>query len=314
MQINNKENYIQFVEKNKKNLPIYFHTEWLNAVCGESWFGLVYKNKAGLVEAIMPLPFKKVFNKLIFSMPKQTQFLGIWFGFNFELTNFKRYAKEQAIINYFISIMPSFLIFKIRFSPSFINHQPFYWKGFKQTNQYSYVLEDIKNHELLFNTFKGSVRSDIRKAGKILKIVESENVEEFYNINKLSFERQNIKIKYSFNLVCRIDDYLKGINQRKILLAKDENDEIHAVLYLIWDKQKAYYLWGGANPKLRNSNAQSYLLWAAIKEASKHVNVFDFEGSMIENIATVFKKFNAKAVPYYRIYKANNYFLKMREY
>lgn len=313
MRLDNKNEYISFVNDNKERVPIYFHPEWLNAVCGNLWAVLIYKNKANKIEAIMPLPYIIKFGKIIFTMPKQTQFLGIWFDINQDVLNHKRYSKEQEIIDSFIPRIPRFLLFKLRFSPKFINSQAFQWHGFKQTNQYSYALENIKDHDQLFKSFKGSVRTDIRKAEKIIVIEETENLKTFYEINSLSFKRQKMDIKYSFELVENIDKYLKKINRRKILLARDKEGNIHAVLYMIFDNDTAYYLWGGANPNLRSSNAQNYLLWEAIKIASERVNVFDFEGSMIKNVALVYRKYNAKIVPYYRIYKTNNFLLKYRE-
>ena len=82
---------------------------------------------------------------------------------------------------------------------------------------------------------------------------------------------------------------------------------------MIFDKDIAYYLWGGANPEFRSSQAQNYLLWEAIKLASERVSVFDFEGSMIQNVALVYRKFNSIITPYYRISKVNNLLLKIRE-
>ena len=308
-----KENYISFVNSNKTAVPIYFHPEWLNAVCGNNWMALTYKNKSDKVEAIMPLPFRYFLGKLVISMPKQTQYLGIWFAKKDDLLCHKNYSRQREIINYFIKLIPKFSMFKIRFSPEFINAQPFIWGGFKQTNQYSYFLKNIKDHKLLFKSFKGSVRSNIRKAEGIVDIVEVDDIKTFYHINSLSFKRQNMDIKYSFELVEKIDNYLKSINRRKILFAKDKDDNIHAVLYLLIDNNAAYYLWGGANPDLRSSNAQNYLLWEAIKLASKEVDVFDFEGSMIKNVALVYENFNAQIIPYSRIYKANNLLLRYRE-
>ena len=308
-----KEDYILFVNQNKDKIPIYFHPEWLNAVCGNFWIALVYKNNANKVEAIMPLPFKKIFGKVIFVMPKQTQFLGVWFDLNETVLNHKRYSLEQKVIDYFIKKIPKFSLFKIRFSSSFINSQPFNWSGFKQTNQYSYQLRNITNHDELFKSFKNNLRSDIRKAEKIVTIEETEDIKTFYEINSLSFKRQGIDIKYSFELVKQIDDYLKKMDRRKILIAKDNEGNIHAVLFMIFDNDIAYYLWGGANPEFRSSQAQNYLLWEAIKLASERVSVFDFEGSMIQNIAQVYRKFNPIITPYYRIYKANNLLLKIRE-
>lgn len=308
-----KKKYIYFVSQNKDKVPLYFHPEWLDAVCENSWTALVYENKMNVIQAIMPLPYKKIFGNILFLMPKQTQFLGIWFETKENSRNYERYSFEQKVISSFIKRIPKFLMFKIRFSPDFINSQPFNWSGFKQTNQYSYRLNKIDNHNELFKSFKGNLRRNIRKAEKIVRIEETEDLKTFYEINKLTFQRQNIKIKYSFELVKKVDDYLNKNKLRKILLAKDNQDNVHAVLYMIFDKDIAYYLWGGANPKFKSSQAQNYLLWEAIKLASKKVKVFDFEGSMIQNIAEVYRKFNSTIVPYYRISKVNNIILKIRE-
>jgi len=306
----NTKEYIQFVNVNKSSIPVFYHPEWLNAVSDNSWLGLVYKNKGGDIEAIMPIPYIKKFGKLLIKMPKQTQFLGIWLKNNYD-RNFKNYDTQQKVIDYFITQIPKNSFYQIRFDPKLKNIQPFLWHGYKQTTQYSYVLNNIKNHETLYMSFKGSVRTDLKKAEKIVEIIISDDIESFYSVNKLSFQRQNMDIKYSFELVNKIDTYLKKNNQRRILFAKDKNGNIHAVLYLFWDYEKAYYLWGGADPEYRNSNAQTLLLWEAIKIASKHVDSFDFEGSMIQGVAKAFRKFNAEAVPYHRIYKTKNIFLKI---
>lgn len=308
-----KEEYILFVNQNRDRVPIYFHPEWLNAVCGDSWVALVYKNSSKIVEAIMPLPYKKILGKPLFLMPKQTQFLGLWYDLKENVLTHKRFSFEQKVIDSFIERIPKFVMFKIRFSPDFINSQPFTWAGFKQTNQYSYQLRDIKNHDKLFSLFKNTLRTDIRKAEQIIKIEETDDIRTFYRINTLTFKRQGIKNKYSFELVSKVDDYLKKIDRRKILVAKDNQGNIHAVLYMIFDRHIAYYLWGGANPEFRSSQAQNYLLWEAIKLASEKVNVFDFEGSMIKNIAIVYRKFNSTIIPYYRISKVNNLLLRIKE-
>jgi lipid II:glycine glycyltransferase (peptidoglycan interpeptide bridge formation enzyme) len=308
-----KTDYITFVNKNKEMIPVYFHPDWLNAVCGNNWIALVYKNKQNIIEAIMPLPYRRFFGKIIFTMPKQTQFLGIWYNIdNFQLY-YKQYSKEQEILEAFIARLPKFIMFQLRFSPNFVNSQPFHWQGFKQTNQYSFVLKNIKKHELIFKSFKGNTRTSIRKAEKIVTIEETDDIKTFYEINSLSFKRQQMDIKYSFDLVKKVDDYLTKIDRRKILFAKDEEGKIHAVMYMFYDQGIAYYLWGGANPDLRSSNAQNYLLWEAIKIASERVDTFDFEGSMIKNVASVYKNFNAAIVPYYKIYKTNNFLLKYRQ-
>jgi len=298
----NKKEYILFVNENKDVIPIFFHPEWLDVVC-EKWTGLVYKENNNV--AIFPIPMEKYYYFFnLIRMPKQTPFLGVWF-LKDEKSNYKRNDIEEKIINDLLTHIPKFNFFNIRFSTNFTNHQPFYWKGFQQTTQYTYILEGIKDLNKTFNEFKGNVRTDIRKAEKLVKVEEIEDIELFYKINMKSFERQGIREKYSLSYVKKIDELLKSREQRKILIAKDDNNNIHAVLYLLIDFDRAYYLWGGADPKFRNSAAQILLLWEAIKKSSEFVDIFDFEGSMLPLVAKVFRKFNAIATPYHRIYKKN---------
>ena len=59
-----KKDYILFVNQNKDKVPLYFHPEWLDAVCENLWIALVYKNKSNKVEAIMPYLIRKNLVKL----------------------------------------------------------------------------------------------------------------------------------------------------------------------------------------------------------------------------------------------------------
>ena len=63
----------------------------------------------------------------------------------------------------------------------------------------------------------------------------------------------------------------------------------------------AYYLMGGGDPELRNSGATSLVLWEAICRQPEIVEVFDFEGSMIEPIERFCRAFGAVQTPYFRV-------------
>jgi hypothetical protein len=88
---------------------------------------------------------------------------------------------------------------------------------------------------------------------------------------------------------------------RYMLFAEDSEGRIHSALYVVVDATSAYYLLGGADPQYRNSGAQNFLLWEAIRLASSRGLMFNFEGSMIEAIEKVFRGFGARQVPYLHI-------------
>ena len=51
--------------------------------------GMSFKNKDGEIDAIMPLPYKNIFGFKLYTMPKQTQQLGVWIKENNDINNNK---------------------------------------------------------------------------------------------------------------------------------------------------------------------------------------------------------------------------------
>lgn len=86
-------------------------------------------------------------------------------------------------------------------------------------------------------------------------------------------------------------------------MARDEHNNIHAAVYIVWDNDSAYYLMGGGDPALRNSGATSLCLWEAIQFASTVSKKFDLEGSMLEPVERFFRGFGTVQKPYFKISK-----------
>ncbi|QPT41279.1 GNAT family N-acetyltransferase [Oligella ureolytica] len=95
-----------------------------------------------------------------------------------------------------------------------------------------------------------------------------------------------------------------------MFIAEDEQGRHHAGVYLIWDDNTAYYLMGGGDPDLRNSDATSLCMWEAIQFAATVTKNFDFEGSMIEPVERFFRGFGAVQTPYFSISKTNSKLIK----
>ena len=103
-----------------------------------------------------------------------------------------------------------------------------------------------------------------------------------------------------------IDAAVKKHNAGIKLGAYDEQKELIAASYLVWDQDKAYYLIAGDNDKGRESSASHRLCREAMNIAfeEKQLKQFDFCGSMIESISEVRRQFGARIVPLMKIYKA----------
>ena len=153
--------------------------------------------------------------------------------------------------------------------------------------------------------------SIIAKAEKEITVTESDDIELFYKINALSFKRQDKKVPYSLTYVKQIDEACKNNNCRKILLAKDADNNIHAAIYIVWDIHSAYYLMGGADESFKNSGAYSLLLWQAIKAAASLSKQFNFCGSMLPTVERFFRSFGGEQTPYLHLKKVNSKALKL---
>jgi lipid II:glycine glycyltransferase (peptidoglycan interpeptide bridge formation enzyme) len=310
--LNNIEKYRKFCLA-ENDIPIFSQDWWLDAVCGKTNWDVILIEKDNEIIASMPYFLTKKFVFKMIFMPKLTQTMGCYILYPKGQKYEKKLSYEKDTMNKLIEQLPSVSYFFQNFHYSRDNWLPFYWKGYTQTTRYTYILENLKDLELIFKNFRSNIKTDIRKAEKHINVVESDDLEQFYDIATMTFKRQNKSMPYTYDYLKNIDIACKKNDSRKILFAVDENNDIHAAVYIIWDQNSAYYLISGGNPSLRNSGATSLLVWEAIKFSSTVTLRFDFEGSMVEPIERVFRAFGAKQVGYSRITKANNILLKVVE-
>jgi hypothetical protein len=203
-----------------------------------------------------------------------------------------------------IDQLPEWDYFEANFNHRINDWLPFYWRGFKQTTLYTYVLPDTSNIDRLWRGLRENVRRNIRNAEKRVSIRTDLTVDAFLDLAELTFVRQNLDLPFTRALFHRIDGACAARGARQVFFAEDAEGRLHAAIYLVIDEEYVYYLLGGADPTLRSSGAQSLLFWEAIKFASELGRQFDFEGSMIEPIERVFRAFGAVQVPYLQVYAA----------
>ncbi len=116
--------------------------------------------------------------------------------------------------------------------------------------------------------------------------------------------RQALALPYSVEQLGRVDAACARNAGRLALVAEDTQGRAHAGVYIVYDADCAIYLLGGADPDLRQSGAQTLLLWEAIRAASRTSRKFDFEGSMIRGVEAALRDFGGLQTPYFRIYAA----------
>jgi hypothetical protein len=246
----------------------------------------------------------------IINQPKLTPHLGVWYAdLDVEMSIDKRYSLEMKLMEELLSKMPDAYYISSNCLPKITNSLPFFWKGFQVTTCYTFQLNSLKNKQQLFNNFKGSVRTEIRKSEKIFTFEKKESFDVFWQLNQITFQNQGMNMPYSKAFFENLDNILKNENRREILSVKNKKGESVAVAYLLFDEKIAYYLAGGLNRKLDKNCAISFLIWKILEDLPSEIETFDFEGSMNQSIATRFRSFGGGLVPYFHLTKSGNKFL-----
>jgi lipid II:glycine glycyltransferase (peptidoglycan interpeptide bridge formation enzyme) len=216
-------------------------------------------------------------------------------------------------MNYFINNLPKFDYFNMNFHYSINNWLPFFWKNFKQTTRYTYIIDKDMTIKELSKNFETDIRRRRRKAEEFgVKVSESEDIKKFYELNKMTFKRQNRNIPYSFEFVEKLYTKCKENSACKILFAKDKNNIPIAGGFFVYDNNTVFYLMGGIDPNKKDLGGMDVVLYKGIKFALSTNRDFDFEGSMVESIEKYFRSFGAIQKQYFQISKTNSKLLKIK--
>jgi lipid II:glycine glycyltransferase (peptidoglycan interpeptide bridge formation enzyme) len=221
---------------------------------------------------------------------------------------------EKKIMNELIEQLPKVDVFNQSFHHSLTNWLPFYWKGYKQSTGYTYVIENLSNLDEVFKNFTSSTRKEIRKAEKSgIEVIDSEDIEAFYEIIKLTFKKKNLKARESLAFIKEL--YLKAKENNAVMMKfAVKEDIIYSVSLCFYDHKTLYAVIGGSNRDIKLLGSQQLLKWETMKFASEKSLSFDFEGSMIEGVEYRNRSFGAEQKPYFNITKTDSKILDLLHY
>ena len=305
----NKEEIIKFISNSPQG-TIFTTPDWLEAVAPGRWEYLTLHSKDSL-KICMPIILS---NKMGFSfcnMPPFTQSLGILFP-----PQEGKYAeiltKNINYISELISKIPKNSYFRQRLHPSLTNWLPFHWEGYNQSTRYTYIIENLENREEIWKAFRSNIRQEIRKATKSIRVEQDDDFDSLKHCIKSTYARQKKK-NFDFKTLKRIFKTCKKLKCGKIFLAKNKENEVCGAIFIVWDKNSAYYIAGGSPKEVRTTGAMPLLLWEAIQFSSDVTRKFNFEGSMIKSIEKFFRAFGGRQVPYLEITKTNSILIKLNQ-
>lgn len=304
-----RDDYRRLCEE-ENSIPLFSQAWWLDAVAGKNW-NVVLAKKGDQVIGALPYVIQKKYGFTLLTQPGLTQTLGPWIKPT-QKSYPKKLAHEKDVLGELADQLPKCDHYGQNWHCDQQNWLPFYWRGYEQTTRYTYRLPLELGEEKLWKALQQNIRGDIRKAKEREGVsVREGSLEEFLALNNMVFQRQNRSLPYTTEFVTRIDAAALAHNARDCLVAEGPDGKLHAGAYIVRSGNTAYYLMGGGDPELRNSGATSLVLWEAILRQPATVDVFDFEGSMIEPVERFFRAFGAVQTPYFRVSRSNSKLYKL---
>ena len=298
---------------NEDLIPLFSKDWWLDSVVGVDEWDVALVLRDGKIIASMPYIIKNKFGLKFCTSPQFSQYLGPWIKPS-QAKYAKKLGQQKDVMIDLIEQLPRFDYFSQNWDYKLTNWLPFYWKGFQQTTNYTYVIDDMSSLDLVWSNLEEKIRTDIRKAKNRHNLIFLDNpsIEDFIQLNRKVYERKNIKTPHNEQTFINLDKACAKNHARKIFIAVDEDGRHHAGVYIVWNKNSAYYLMGGSDPELRTSGATSLCLWEAIKFASTVTKEFNFEGSMMEPVERFVRGFGGKQRLIFNVSKTPSLLLRIR--
>jgi len=271
---------------------VFFEPWWLDATAPGSWREARALDNGGL-SARLPYTLKRRLGLTLLGQPALTPALGPWIGA----------GADERTLEELIAGLPPFDVFRQRFSPDVSDWLQFQRAGFSATVRYTHRLPDLSDLDRVWAGLSGDHRRKIRRASEQLEVATAPDLPALFDLCSRAYRAKRLPPPCDRTTLARVDDACAHRQARRMFFARDRRGQTLAALYLVWDQTYAYYVLGARDPKLENAGAMRLLQWEAIKFSSTVTGGFDFNGSMIESIARVFRNFGAARVPYFDVTK-----------
>jgi hypothetical protein len=289
-------------------LPWHFQPWWLEAVCsGAEWGVATMADRGGELVGIWPWYRVRRLGVAVIRQPPLTAYTGPWLAYPAGLSRPGRYAFQHKVYAGLARRLPGAVFFRQSLHPAVVQALPFIQQGFRQTTRYTYRFESIPPDPALERGFRGSLRTDLRKARRLVTAERDDaSAGLAFGLYRRSLKRQGLRPPCDAALFLRLHEALAARGRTAVFVARDRNAEAQAALYLVHDERDAAVLLTGTDPAFKASGAVFTLFWEALVFARARGLSFDFEGSMAPSIERVFRRFGAPLVPYHQVWRPAN--------
>lgn len=290
-----------------------FQQAWfLDAIAGPEYWDVVLVEKKGEIQGFLPLVNQKKWGLFSFQkMPPLTPFLGPWIKPSPSPKPSTALQHEIQILKELCFSIPSCDYFNQRFSTQIKNTLPFIGEGYENVVRYTYKINQLDDLEKVYQEMRSNCKQAIKKAEKEFTLELDNDLSPFLDLHFKTLKEGGLNnLPYNASFVHTYDKAMATHANRQIFTAKNDQGQVVASIYVVWDEHSAYYMMGAKNSEIKQNGATNFLLWEAIKFCSTRTASFDFEGSVIPSIAEFFRSFGGELTPYIQVKKVKSPVLK----
>ncbi len=277
---------------------------WLDATCGDTGWSAITVHEDGVTRGAMA--FRSQTRRGVPRLGQAPLSLGggPWLQRHDEMGLAKWQAFETKVLRQLAEALPRSAYYQQNWVPKRNNWLPFYWSGFTQTTRYTYQLDLTRKVDDLWSGMSATGRRTIRKSKDRFNvgIQTTDDFDSLIRLNNEVYGRQGLNPPHSVELMSRVFDRANERDACELLEATDDAGNLHAMLFVVRDKNTTYSLISGSDERLRSSGALHQTFWEAIQRSSGRSQRWDFAGSMVEPIEQFLRSFGPTRVPYFNVY------------
>jgi hypothetical protein len=311
--LSNRAEYSKLCET-EASISIFCTDWWLDASAGPGKWDVALVKANGRIVGAMPYTIVERFGMKVIQNPVLTPVLGPWIRPNGDKIA-SRLANEQKIMQSLIEQLPPFDHFRQAWGKGLSNWLPFYWNGFSQTTEYTYVLSPLDDLDALWNGLDSARRKHCKQGVERFKLRVRDDLplDAFIALQKMTLDHRGVAASFSDDDLRRIDAACEQRNCRKILMVVDEAGRHCSGTYTVWDGNCAYALLKGSDPETNNTGAPSLCQWESIKFCSTVASKYDFLGNTNESIEPYVRSFGTAQTPFFAVSKTPSRLLLLRQ-
>lgn len=318
--MSNKERYAQWIER-QSSLPIMMQPWWMDAVCaGKQWDVLLVTDsilsdgadksersdesataeRLANIVAAMPYLIRERWWMRYIIMPMLTQHGGVW------LDEHRSWSEEE------ISIVCAEIATHLNGMGLHYYYQQYpvgsplpqamVLQGFTVKERITYRLPDLSDLDKVIDRFAKNKKRQLQKALS-LHAEYGWTAEEFYQFNQTCRAQQKRKVSYSREFLLVLEQKARKHRCSQIITIRNADKEVYAAAWLVWDKERMYYIVPVYSQTHKDSGAGALLVLESLKFAREKGVIFDFEGSMDKGIANHYKQFGSAPTLYHSVEK-----------